>query len=347
MSVMTLEEISESAFSLGVQLQAGVNIDDAFITLSKIQLKYEDFWLSAKASIQEGRKISVIMGDIWPKNLVGAIVAGEESGNLPDSLDRIVESIELQLKIKEEVGKLRYPFVIMGIGLIISLLLTFVLVPIIIKSTSKNSTVHQDVGFITNVGNFVQGNWIAILITITGIIIALWKWYQTEEAKEQIMTFALGIPIIREALKNLYFGLWAYYMAMMTEAGITTLDALVMTEIILPRDMRESLTVFHDEIASNKSMSAAANLKELDDTDQRKIWWPVYISSAFIVAEQTGDIAAALLRIAPSLVKTGFRNLGNTVKTLHTIALAMAAMLLGVPYIIMYSTIIQSITAAF
>lgn len=344
--MMKLKEISGTAAALGNQISAGIPMDQALARMSQMQPAYSDFWHDATQKVRNGQLFSNSLAEIWPETLVSAVKAGEQSGSMDVVFKRIEETIDLQLSLRGSVMQLTYP-VAMGVaGLVVFLGFMVFVLPILAKSIGggSGSAIFR---FSAWLSVFVLENYIALGIAIAGAIFALLTWLKTPEARSTVLVFFMDIPVMKDALRDMYFGLWAKYMAMMVSSGIPTTQALKLTAPVLPGMLRESIELFeHDLSANNKSISESADIAKQTLDDPRRIWWPFYISNAFIVAEQTGEIDKELLRVAPALIKDGERALGHVITVANFIALVVSGILIVSPLAAYYSEIFAAIRNA-
>lgn len=243
--------------------------------------------------------------------------------------------------------KLAYPI---GMGLAgLSVFLGFMVfvLPMLAKSLGRSGSTSPIFQFSAWLSVFVLDNYLILAVGIGVGIAVVITWLKTEEARNSIIDLFLVIPVLREALRDMYFGLWANYMALMVAAGIPTTTALKTTAPVLPGALRQSIDAFeHDLSKNNLSMSDSSDLAKLSQSDPRSQWWPFYISNAFIVAEQTGVIDKELLRVAPALIKEGVKRLDSIIAVANVAALAVSAALIISPLAAYYTEIFSSIQMA-
>lgn len=343
---MNMSEVAESAAGLGNQMQAGIPLDQALLRLVKMQPTYADFWSRAVLSVQSGRRLSESLPEIWPTTLVGVVKAGEQSGGLDMIFGRIEETIELQQKLRRAMLQLTYPvgMGLAGLGVFIGFMV-FVL-PGLSKALGAQSK-----GFVFELSDwmaaFANENWAVVLVGITVAVGMVATWLRTQEGRTAVLEVFLGVPVIKDAFRDLYFGLWSNYMAMVVAAGISTTEALKMTAVVLPTGMNDSVLAFERDLSvSHRSMSDAVDPEKLPADDLRVIWWPFYVTNAFIVAEQTGAIDRELLRVAPSLIKDGMKKLESVIAVANVVALAIAAFLIISPLAAYYVEIFAAVQQA-
>lgn len=345
--MMTLKEIGAAASALGNQVGAGIPIDQALSRMGQMQPNHTEFWLRAAQEVRSGGFLSTSLGEVWPSALVSAVRAGEHSGKMDQVFARIEETIELQLSLRGTVMQLAYPvgMGVAGIGVFLGFMV-FVL-PMLAKSLGRTESTSPIFQLSAWLSVFVLGNWVALAVGLIVGILALVAWLKTEEARNKILDVFLTVPIVREALRNMYFGLWANYMALMVASGISTTNALKLTAPVMPGGLRESVEVFERDLSvNNRSLFESADISKFSETDPRAKWWPFYIVNAFTVAEQTGLIDKELLRVAPALIKEGVKALNSVVAVANVIALALSGLLIMAPLAAYYNEIFAAIRTA-
>lgn len=345
--MMSLQQVSAAAAAIGNQVNAGIPITQVVERMARLQPSYADFWMRASTKLAGGGKLSEVIGEVWPKTMIAVIRSGEESGKIGEVFERIEETVELQLQLRGKMMGLMYPvgMGLAGLGVFLGFMV-FVL-PMLAKSMGGKKSTSFVFQFSEWLSAFVHANWLFIAIGAAVGIFVLVNWLRTEAAHEAILNTLLGIPIIKEALRNMYFGLWARYMSMMVEAGIPTVNALKFTAPVLPGALAESINAFAKDVGvNNKGLAEAADVDKMKPDDPRAIWWPFFISSAFIVSEQTGVIDKELNRVAPALIKDGIRSLERFIGILNVFALAVSAFLITSPLAAYYLEIFSAIRTA-
>lgn len=341
--LMSLAQISAAAGALGNQSAAGIPLVQAVARMGRLQPQYAEFWQRAADVLRAGSSLSSVIDEVWPEQLVAVVRSGEESGSIAEVFQKIEQTVELQLQLRAKMMKLGYP-VAMGLaGVLIFIGFMIFVLPALGDSMGRGdpSLIFQ-VSKVVSV--FVKAHWIALLAGVAMVVVAILTWAKTDQARELVVSILLQVPVINMALRDMYFGLWGQYLAMMVGSGITTVDSLKSTAAILPSGMADSVAAFTADLeVNNKGLADSADLERIDPSDPRATWWPFYISNAFIVAEQTGDVAKELHRACPILVKEGVKTLERFISVLNGVALAFSAVLIVTPMAAYYIEIFASI----
>lgn len=329
--MMTLKETHFVAESLANMQAAGMEIDKILRRMAQMQTKHAEFWEKTRDSVLDGKRLSSSLAQVWPTNLVNAVIAGEVSGKTHETFSRISESTALQLQIRGQVAKLSYPATAGAAGVLIFILYMLFVLPSISVASGKESGSGL-MALSKSMSIFFNENWILVLGAIVAVMVLIAFWARTPEAKTAMLNLGLHIPVLRESLRDLYFGLWASYMSMMAEAGIPTPHGLRLTEAIVPELMQPSLAAFRNDLEqNNRAMSDAADPAKQIEGDERLKWWPFYVSQAWILADATGRVDTSFARISPSLIKEGMTRLSRVIQVSTWIAMAFSATLIVTP----------------
>lgn len=328
-------------------MAAGIPIDHALSRMTQLQPTYAEFWARAVQGVQAGRMLSDSLKEVWPEALVSAVRAGEQSGKMVSVFAGIKETIELQRRLRDNIMKLAYPVGMAAAGLVVFVAFMVFVLPSLGKAIGRNGSSSPIFQFSSWLSEVVLENYVTLGTGIALAVVGIWTWLKTPEARTLILEVCLRVPVVQIALRDMYFGLWANYMSMMVAAGIPTTTALLLTSPVLPGPLRESVEVFERDLsAHNQTMSSSADLEKLPEDDSRRVWWPFYISNAFIVAEQTGEVDAELERVSPSLIEEGLDLFASVLAVLNVIAIAVAATLIVSPLAAYYIEIFAAIRMA-
>jgi type II secretory pathway component PulF len=332
--MMTLSEIETAASALGNQLNAGIPLHDAVRRMSIVQRKYEIEWTEIGEVIASGGLLSDRLSTLWPDNLLAAVIAGEQSGSLPAVFDRVEETMQLQQRIRGALLKLAYPAFVGLAGVGVFLFFMIKVLPTLVKSLGKpdKSLVFS---LSTWLSGIYQNHLMLALVLIGGTLLGVGTWIKKTLDDGSLLSALTTLPVIGDALSHLYFGLWAYYLAILDQAGgMQVRDKLLLSSQVMPENLRRGIFLMADEVVARGLANAADPEKQMVDDPRRE--WPFYISTAFIVAQETGDLAREMLRVAPSLIKDGFKKVQFVTQALTTIAMTVSAFLVVSPLMAYY-----------
>lgn len=326
--MMSLKDIQIATSALGNQLSAGISMLDATTRMVRAQPAYSEFWHDVAIGVASGRPLSMFLPGVWPETFVNAVRAGEESGKLAPVLTQIENTVELQRDLTKLVMQLAYP-VISGVGGIG----VFVFFMVSVIPTLSTSLSVGERGLVFTVSNWMQHvfeqHWLVLAAGLAGTTAAAGYWLSHPLNRSKVIDVILRLPVIGEALKLISFGLWAHYMALVEGTGIPVTDGLVMTSTTLPASLREGMVQLASEAVS-RGLGDAADPEKQPPGDSRRDW-PFYVSNAFLIGQETGQLDAELMRAAPAMLKEGRQKLGVAIWFANLVALMVSALLIVGP----------------
>lgn len=340
--MMNLKEIKESASALASQFRGHVPMAEAIVIMPTIQPKYAEYWEAVGRSIDAGNPLSSSLHEIWPEALVSAVIAGEEAGKMEAVFTHIAKAIQIQLDLRKLLMKLVYPAVIGVAGVLV-----FIGIMVLVAPKTARVFRSMEANPITALSmameSFFLNYWMVVLAGAVGGAVVAYKWAESQEGKETLLELALSVPYVGLGLKDLYFGLWAEYMAMMAAAGITTDRAILLTLPLMPSSLQGGLAAFERDISvNNLPLEDAANVALMRDDDPRREW-PLFIRRALILGDRTGVLDQELLRVAPELVEQGVTKVSRAIDFGNVGATVVAGLLVAMSFLAVYAPIVGAI----
>lgn len=200
-----------------------------------------------------------IFDDIY----VGLVKAGEESGELEETLYRMSYLLEKQDKLNSKiVSTLAYPvFVMFLAGLVTVLLLTFVFPAF----KGMYDQLGEDLPILTEIfmatGLFLKANWYLIPLIFLSII-ALFYFIFTWDVSKRIMDrVGLNIPVFEKFLRYTSIANFIIVLRVAFEAGIPMVDSLLFANFTIKNVvLREAMRKVILDVQYGKALSTA--LKE-------------------------------------------------------------------------------------
>ncbi len=280
---ITVKALSKDKNFRGVNLQSlslkeKIDFTQTFLTLNKAGLPIIEslIFIEKDAASRQVRMLAqeikkqVISGytlsdtiarypGLFEPVYIGLAKAGEDSGELDKTFERLIELLRKQGDIKAKViSALTYPaFVLILAHAVVLVMLMFVFPAFKDMFDQQGKELPAITAFCMTAGEFLKEKWAVIPIGIAGIvgtIIYLLKW---EVSRRRIEELLLKIPLISELVKASSFSNFLTVMQIGYDAGIPILDCLYLSRTTL------SNSVMQDAIRiSIKRMQAGAHLSE-------------------------------------------------------------------------------------
>ncbi len=285
-------------FQLEQLLLAGVPILAALSEIkAQIRQPYFASVISAiVAEVEGGRVLSDALAshpNVFNALFVHLIAAGEKTGQLPQVLQHLSQTLKWQAALLAETQRLLiYPMMIMIVVLVAIVFLMVVLVPELVKFiASMGQTLPWNTKLLIFISNtFVDYWWLMIGMPMLAIVVCVACINHSVVAHDWFDRAKLKLPIVGEILHKATMARFARYFALMYQAGIPVLSALQTCEgIVGNRAIASQLHAVHGDISTGSLMS---------DSFQQAGLFPALLIRMIQVGEQTGALDKALMQVS-------------------------------------------------
>lgn len=278
-------------------LRAGVTIVDALDML--IQQTENKMLAQAisetKREIGKGSTLSEAMRtqiDVFTPMLVNMIEAGESSGSIDASMDRMAVQFEKTSRLNGLIIKsMIYPIVLMCVAVVILIVTVTYVIPRYMKMFEGYDFKMPalTVGLM-KMSDFVIDHAVIIIAIIVAIVFGIHKWKQTDAGKEFFGKLAIKLPVFKKLNIKTYASMFSRTLSTLLLAGIPMMDALDNVAKTMKNVLyREELLRAKDEVS--KGIPLSEPLK-------RGGMFPPMVVHMLSIGEETGEIEAMLDKLA-------------------------------------------------
>ncbi len=230
---------------------------------------------------------------VFPVLFVNMIRAGEATGNLDESLDRLAFSYEKQFKLKKKVqSTLAYPLILLFLTIVVSVFLMLTIVP---QFVSMFDDLGADLPLITQVvmslSESLQSSWyIFLLIILLFGIIVNYLYKNNEKFNYGFHLILLKLPIFGKLLQKSAIARMTRTLSSLFSSAVPILHALSIVENVIgnpvvAKVVRESRT----SLEQGSTLSAPL----------AKSWiFPPLVTQMTSIGESTGSLDYMLEKIA-------------------------------------------------
>ncbi|MFY9329384.1 MAG: type II secretion system F family protein [Georgfuchsia sp.] len=291
-------ELINFCFYMEQLTRAGVPIIEGLADLrdSMENPRLREVIASMIESIGGGKTVSQAMVEhpsMFDEVFISLIKAGEDSGNLPDVLKSLTESLKWQDELAAHTKKLiMYPAFM---GIVVIGVLFFMMIYLVPKMVSFIKNMGQQLPMQTKIliGTseiFVNYWYLIIGIPILAAFAINIAIHTSPKARRKFDGFKLKIPMIGDILRKIILSRFAGIFAMMYGSGISILDSIKATEKVVGNVvMREALEDVGQLISDGKNVTAAFQSVGL---------FPPLVIRMLRVGENTGGLDAALMNVS-------------------------------------------------
>ncbi|WP_153732683.1 type II secretion system F family protein [Sporosarcina obsidiansis] len=278
-------------------LQAGVTIVDAvrILSLQVEQPAFKKILISIQEDLRKGTSLSDALAK-HPKAfepfVLHMINAGELSGTVDESLDRLADHFEKSYRTRQKVvSALAYPVVvgIVAVGVVI-FLLSFVVPMFVDMFEGIGGELPWLTLFVLAASDWLQNYWYVLLLLVTAIVVGILMLRNNPQGKYVLDSFLLRMPIFGDIVKKSSLAMMTRTLSSMFSSSVPILQSLAMTERVIGNKVISKVIG-----ESRQSMERGGSLTE----PMMNHWaFPPLIPHMIAIGEQTGSLDSMLAKVA-------------------------------------------------
>ncbi|MBQ2472913.1 type II secretion system F family protein [Lachnospira multipara] len=273
-------------------IKAGISIVSA---LEMLEEQTEDSSLKegikrARAGVEKGESLADALREdkIFPSILIEMIKAGESSGSLEKSLDRMAIQFEKEAKLKGIIKKaMMYPIVllIVMIGILV-VMLTFVIPNFVTMFEDLNTSLPTSTKLIIGLSDLFRNYWL-LLVVLVAFLIFLYKIYKASDGgRHKIDGLKLKLPIFGKLAVKTACASISRTLATLIQSGMPLISALDITAQTMPNiHYKDALIKMKGGVALGIPLSS--QMKTMDI-------FPAMLTHMVGIGEQTGNMEEML-----------------------------------------------------
>ncbi|MGE5328709.1 MAG: type II secretion system F family protein [Deltaproteobacteria bacterium] len=245
--------------------------------------------------LQKGNVLSEALSrhhKIFPAMLINMVEAGEVSGTLEISFEKMAVHFEKEFKLKQKIkSALTYPSIIIVVCLIaVTILLTFVVPQFSAMFDMMDVKLPATTQLLINSGNFMKNFWYVVILIIGGLVGGFIAFKKSERGGRLIDEFVLKIPFVSTLLKKFMAATFTRTMATLLISGIPLIKSIELCQKIIENlYAQEKLDKVKEQVIQGGSL--AEHLESVD-------LFPVMVPQMISVGEESGAIDHMLERTA-------------------------------------------------
>ena len=184
------------------------------------------------ASVEGGKTLHESFAkrpDIFNKVYLSLIEAGEASGTLDISLNRLADQEEKDAAMISKIkGAMVYPAIIL---VVIIAVLAFMMIAVVPQVEDLYTDMKKELPGLTkglvDLTDFFANFWWLVLLILGGAIGGLWFYFKNTDSGKRVKdTFKLKVPIFGGLFRKLYVSRFARTTEMMLGAGVRMIESI-------------------------------------------------------------------------------------------------------------------------
>ncbi|MCI2000461.1 MAG: type II secretion system F family protein [Clostridia bacterium] len=231
-------------------------------------------------------------GPKLPATMIETIRAGEESGALDKSFDKLAVYFEKSYKIKAKVGNaLTYPIFVLIVAAVVMMIMMVKVIPTLLSIFDQLDTkIPISTKMLIASSKFFQKWWLLMVFVIAAAIIAYKSYERTEKGREKLSKLSLKMPIIGKIVLMNGASQFANTMSTLLSAGISVSRAIDVTSRVLDN--------YYLGLCTNKMVGGIEMGKRLGACMTQEGCFPDLLSEMTSVGEETGALEETLSKTA-------------------------------------------------
>ncbi len=284
--------------NLGSMLVAGLTVIRA---LSVIERQSSNAKLKAvirkiSAGLNKGdqfnealREFPAVFSDLY----VAMVRAGEEGGNLAESLQTLAVQMERSSNLKKKIkGAMMYPSIVIIVMIIIGVLMMIFVMPQITGMFKDMGTdLPATTQFLIALSDFFSQHTILAVGSIVGFFAVLTYAIKSKPGKIATSWLVPKLPVIGTLAKEMNSARTARTLSSLLNSGVDVIQSLEITEDVVQN-------VFYRKIIRDARARVEKGSALSDAFIERSDLYPILVGEMILVGEETGQIAGMLGELA-------------------------------------------------
>lgn len=284
--------------NLGSMLVAGLTVTRALSVIERqsTNAKLKEVVQKIIARINKGDQFNEALKDhpkVFSDLYIAMVRAGEESGNLAQSLQTLAIQMERASNLKKKVkGAMMYPSIVIIVMCIIAVLMMIFVMPAI---TGVFEGMGKDLPATTTAliaaTNFFANYTLIAVGSIIGFVVSVIWALGTKIGKRFTSWAVTRLPVIGTLAKEMNSARTARTLSSLLDSGVDVMQSLQITEEVVQN-------VYYKQILRTARERVEKGTALSESFIERTDLYPVLVGEMILVGEETGQISGMLGELA-------------------------------------------------
>ena len=321
------QQISIFCRQFATMINAGVSLVRCLSVLEKqsINPKMKETIRDVQNRVEAGETLSRAMSHhpaVFSNLTLGLVKAGEVGGVLDETLDRLAQFMESDIRLRQKIkAAMTYPVLV---GVVAFVIVTFLVTFIVPKFLDifKDFKVEMPpmTMLLVNVSHFMTNptSIVPTVVCVVGFIVGFKKWKKTKWGKRIYDRYKMKMPVFGKLSHNIAVERFCRTLATLLTSGVPILQALETVSGAIDNE------TFTDVI-----MHARARIREGDPIGEpleKSKLFPPMVVQMIAIGEETGALDQMLGKVADFYeveVETQLEQLAATIEPLMIVGLGL------------------------
>lgn len=286
------------ARNMGAMLAAGLPLARALAVLERQtkNAKLMEVVSGVASDVRRGETLHGALGkfsNVFSRLMVAMVRAGEEGGQLSESLSVVADQMERMYTLKKKIrGAMIYPVIILVAIVGIGILMMVQVVPTLAQTFAEmNAELPRSTQVVIGISNFLVNYSILAAVIVFTVIGGSYAAAKTALGKRGFDLFFLRMPVIGNIVKEVNAARTSRTLASLLSSGVDVVTSLEITgEVIQNSYFQAVIAEAKVSVAKGEPLSAAFT--------RREDLYPAFVGEMAAVGEETGQLTEMLKRLA-------------------------------------------------
>ncbi len=284
--------------NLGSMLVAGLTVIRALSVIERqsSNAKLKGVIKKISARLNKGDQFNEALKEfpeVFSDLYIAMVRAGEESGNLAESLQTLAVQMERASTLKKKIkGAMMYPSIVLTVMLIIGVLMMIFVMPqitVVFKGMGKDLPAMTRV--LINTSDFMVNYTVFTIGGLLGFFIGMGYLLRSKPGKIGTSWLVPKLPVIGTLAKEMNSARTARTLSSLLNSGVDVIQSLEITEEVVQN-------VFYKKILRDARARVEKGSALSDAFIERSDLYPILVGEMILVGEETGQIAGMLGELA-------------------------------------------------
>lgn len=278
-------------------IKAGISVVDATAILAEQteSKALKKALLSVEQDLKDGNPLSTAAAKhkkVFSSMFVNMIRAGEATGSMDETLERLATHFEKQHYTKQKIiSALTYPIAIAIIAFIVVIFLLVSVVPTFVDMFADfDSELPAITKFVLSASEFMQSFWWVVVLIVIAIVVAIVMIRNNKSSKYYMDYFLLRVPIFGKILQKAAIARMTRTLSSLFTSSVPILQAISIVESIIENEVMAKVLI--------KSRSALEQGQSLTVPMKGHWVFPPLVTQMIAIGEETGSLDEMLGKVA-------------------------------------------------
>lgn len=230
---------------------------------------------------------------VFPSMFVNLVEAGEATGTLEISFERMALQFEKENQLQQVIKKaMTYPIIVgvVAVGVIFAMM-TFVIPTFMNMFSDMEVEMPAITQFVINMSDFFIAYWWLIIAAAVVVVLSVKAYSKTVSGRVLFGTLKLKLPVISNVTVKSAAAKFSRTLSTLLRAGVPMIQALEITANSVEENIHFQRAVYsaRDQVANGSSLSKPIKMSGL---------FPPMVEHMISIGEETGNLEDMLENVA-------------------------------------------------